>query len=84
MRQLVIAHIRGCLSKFFVALVRKVLFSRLIILSSYYDVVVKGKVIKDAVWYYKYPTPEAALVAGRFCFYNEKVDVFVDGVKEEK
>jgi hypothetical protein len=36
------------------------------------------------VWYYRYPTAESALVAGRLSFYNEKVDVFVDGVKEEK
>jgi uncharacterized protein (DUF427 family) len=43
-----------------------------------------GKDIKDAVWYYKYPTAESALIAGRLCFYNEKVDVFVDGAKEEK
>jgi uncharacterized protein (DUF427 family) len=51
---------------------------------SYYNVKVKGKEIKDVVWYYRYPTAESALVAGRLCFYNEKVDVFVDGVKEEK
>lgn len=51
---------------------------------SYYDLVVDGEVIKDAVWYYKYPTAESAAVAGRLCFYNEKVDVFIDGVKEEK
>jgi len=50
--------------------------------SSYYNVKVAGKEIKDAVWYYRYPTAESALVAGRLCFYNEKVDVFVDGVKE--
>ncbi|TVY34959.1 hypothetical protein LSUB1_G006592 [Lachnellula subtilissima] len=53
-------------------------------MANYYNLVVDGKEIKDAVWYYKYPTAESALVAGRLCFYNEKVDVFVDGVKEEK
>jgi uncharacterized protein (DUF427 family) len=51
---------------------------------SYYNVKIKGKEIKDVVWYYRYPTAESALTAGRLCFYNEKVDVFVDGVKEEK
>ncbi|EPE30412.1 hypothetical protein GLAREA_03379 [Glarea lozoyensis ATCC 20868] len=51
-------------------------------MANYYDVVVGDKVIKDAVWYYKYPTAESALVAGRLCFYNEKFDVFLDGVKE--
>lgn len=44
---------------------------------------VEGKEIKDAVWCYKYPTAESTLVAGRLCFYNEKVDVFVDGVEEK-
>jgi uncharacterized protein (DUF427 family) len=56
----------------------------LLIRCSYYHLVVDGKEIKDAVWYYKYPTAESAAVAGRLCFYNEKVDVFVDGVKEQK
>ena len=51
---------------------------------SYYGLVLGDKVIKDAVWYYKYPTLDSALVAGILCFYNEKVDVFVDDVKEEK
>ncbi|KUJ13312.1 DUF427-domain-containing protein [Mollisia scopiformis] len=52
-------------------------------MATYYNVKVKGREIKDAVWYYRYPTSESALVAGRLCFYNEKVDVFVDGVREE-
>lgn len=43
-----------------------------------------GKEIKDAIWYYKYPLPDPAPVAGRFRFYNEKVDVFIDGVHEMK
>lgn len=41
-----------------------------------------GKVVKDAIWWYKYPTLESILIAGRLCFYNEKVDVFIDGVKQ--
>ncbi|KAH7407430.1 hypothetical protein BKA64DRAFT_666557 [Cadophora sp. MPI-SDFR-AT-0126] len=53
-------------------------------MANYYHVKVNGKEIEDAVWYYKYPTSESALVAGRLCFYNEKVDVFIDGVKEKK
>jgi len=53
-------------------------------MANYYDLKVNGKEIKDAIWYYRYPTAESALIAGRLCFYNEKVDVFVDGVKEDK
>lgn len=55
----------------------------LLMRGSYYNVKIKGKEIKDVVWYYRYPTAESALIAGRLCFYNEKVDVFVDGVKEK-
>ncbi|KAH7356963.1 hypothetical protein BKA65DRAFT_495863 [Rhexocercosporidium sp. MPI-PUGE-AT-0058] len=53
-------------------------------MANYYHLDVGGKTVEDAVWYYKYPTVESALVAGRLCFYNEKVDVFIDGVREEK
>jgi uncharacterized protein (DUF427 family) len=53
-------------------------------LSSYYNVKVGATEIKDAVWFYRYPTHESAAIAGRLCFYNEKVDVFVDGAKEKK
>ena len=52
--------------------------------ASYYHLKVGNRVIDDAIWYYKYPTPESAPVQNRLCFYNEKVDVFVNGVKEEK
>lgn len=52
--------------------------------AEYYHLKVGGKLIEDAVWYYTYPTHESAAIQGRLCFYNEKVDVFVDGVKEKK
>ncbi|KAH8811725.1 hypothetical protein F5884DRAFT_286752 [Xylogone sp. PMI_703] len=50
--------------------------------ANYYNIVVGGKEIKDAVWYYEYPRHESLFVAGKLCFYNEKVDVFIDGIKE--
>lgn len=52
--------------------------------AKYYSLKVGDKEIEDAVWYYEYPLPESAAVQGLLCFYNEKVDVFVDGKKEEK
>ena len=52
--------------------------------AGYWDVEVGGKVSKDLVWFYQYPTAESALVAGHLCFYNEKVDVWVDGEKEKR
>ncbi|MCJ1393307.1 hypothetical protein MMC18_006179 [Xylographa bjoerkii] len=50
--------------------------------ASYYNLTVNGKEHKDMIWYYKFPIPESAAVAGMLCFYNEKVDIWVDGVKE--
>ena len=45
----------------------------------------KGEVmLKDIVWYYSTPKPEVAAVAGMCCFYNEHVDVWLDGVKLER
>lgn len=52
--------------------------------ANYYDVVVDGEPHKDAIWWYKYPTPESIVVAGRVCFYNEKVDIWIDGEKQER
>lgn len=52
--------------------------------ASYYNVKVGDSEIKDGIWYYVYPTSESAAIQGRLCFYNEKFDVFVDGVKEEQ
>jgi len=52
--------------------------------ASYYHLKVGDRIIEDAIWYYAYPTSESAPIQNRLCFYNEKVDVFVDDVKEEK
>lgn len=43
---------------------------------------IDGKEHKDLVWWYKYPTAESAPIAGHLCFYNEKVDIYIDGEKE--
>lgn len=53
-------------------------------MANYYNVVVSGNEYKDLVWWYKTPTAESAPIAGHMCFYNEKVDIYIDGVKEEK
>lgn len=52
--------------------------------ASYYHLRVGGTVIEDAVWYYTYPTHESSAIQGLLCFYNEKVDIFVDGEREKK
>lgn len=47
--------------------------------AEYYNVVVDGVVHENIVWYYRTPTHESAAIAGLLCFYNEKVDVVLDG-----
>jgi len=48
--------------------------------AGYYSVNVDGKVHGDVVWTYRTPLPESIRIAGLVCFYDEKVDVYVDGV----
>jgi uncharacterized protein (DUF427 family) len=52
--------------------------------ANYYHVKINKKVYRDMVWFYRYPTTESAPVAGHLCFYNELVDIWVDGEKEER
>ncbi|KAF2865456.1 hypothetical protein BDV95DRAFT_652223 [Massariosphaeria phaeospora] len=52
--------------------------------ANYYHVTINGKEYKDLVWYYVYPTSESGAIVGHLCFYNEKVDVWVDGVQEQR
>jgi uncharacterized protein (DUF427 family) len=52
--------------------------------ASYYHATINGKEYKDIVWGYPNPLPEALKAQGAWSFYNEKVDVYVDGVLEEK
>jgi uncharacterized protein (DUF427 family) len=39
---------------------------------------------EDIVWIYRTPVPESQKIAGFACFYNEKVDIYVDGVLQER
>jgi uncharacterized protein (DUF427 family) len=38
----------------------------------------------DLVWIYRTPLPESQRIAGLACFYNEKVDLHLDGVLQER
>jgi uncharacterized protein (DUF427 family) len=53
-------------------------------MANYWNVTINGNMYRDIVWYYRYPTSESASIAGYLCFYNEMVDVWVDGVKERQ
>ena len=39
---------------------------------------------RDIVWMYRSPLPESQKIAGLACFYNEKVDLYLDGERQER
>jgi len=47
--------------------------------ASYYSVQTPTRLHQDVVWVYRTPLPESQKVAGLASFYNERVDLFVDG-----
>jgi uncharacterized protein (DUF427 family) len=42
------------------------------------------RVHKDLAWSYPTPLPESERIAGLIAFYNEKTDIYVDGVRQER
>ncbi len=40
--------------------------------------------VKDLVWYYEQPIAEVGRIAGLVCFFNEKVDLELDGELDER
>jgi uncharacterized protein (DUF427 family) len=47
--------------------------------AAYWSVDTGTRVHKDVVWIYRTPLPESLKVAGLACFYNERVDIYLDG-----
>lgn len=47
--------------------------------SRYWSVPLDEATLEDAAWCYEHPSPEALSIAGLICFYDEVVDVYVDG-----
>lgn len=52
--------------------------------AEYWSVRTGDIVHEDIAWSYPTPLPESLGVAGHIAFYDEKVDVFVDGVRQER
>jgi uncharacterized protein (DUF427 family) len=50
----------------------------------YWSATVAGETHEDIVWGYDFPLPESQKVAGMVCFYNEKVDLYIDEKLQEK
>jgi len=43
-----------------------------------------GEMAKDLIWTYDDPLPEVGRIAGLLCFFNEKVDIEIDGELQER
>ena len=52
--------------------------------ADYWSVQVGETLHHDLVWIYRTPLPESQKIAGLAALYNEKVDLYVDGVLQEK
>jgi len=52
--------------------------------SGYWSVAVGGTTHADLAWTYDFPTRQLLPIAGLVSFYNERVDVFVDGALQER
>jgi uncharacterized protein (DUF427 family) len=52
--------------------------------ASYHSVEVGGETVEDLVWYYPEPIAAVEGIRDHLCFYNEKVDLEVDGEVQER
>ena len=52
--------------------------------ASYWSVDTGQSLHTDLAWIYRTPLPESQKIAGLACFYNEKVDVYLDDVPQDK
>ncbi|HEY2831675.1 MAG TPA: DUF427 domain-containing protein, partial [Sporichthyaceae bacterium] len=52
--------------------------------AGYWTLQVGEQTHPDFVWIYRSPLPESQKIAGLACFYNEKVDLYLDDVLQER
>ena len=52
--------------------------------AGYYSVRAGGELAKDLVWFYEQPFDEVGRIAGFVCFFNERVDLELDGELQER
>jgi uncharacterized protein (DUF427 family) len=50
--------------------------------ASYWSVEIGDTVHEDLVWTYESPIPQAEGVAGLLCFYNERVELTIEGERQ--
>jgi uncharacterized protein (DUF427 family) len=52
--------------------------------ANYWSLETDGIRYDDFVWTYRVPTAESQKIAGLVAFYNEKVDIYLDGVLQDR
>jgi uncharacterized protein (DUF427 family) len=52
--------------------------------AEYWSVEINGRTHDDLIWIYRTPLPESQKIAGLAGVYNERVDLYVDGVAQER
>lgn len=52
--------------------------------SSFWSIDIGGVLYRDLVWSYDFPTRQLVAVTGMVAFYNEKLDIVVDGAQLER
>ena len=52
--------------------------------AEYYSIDIDGTTYDDAVWWYRSPLPESLGIGGLVAFYNERVDLIIDGERLER
>ncbi len=52
--------------------------------ANYWSLEVNGTLHEDAVWIYRAPFPESQKIAGLAAFYNERVELYVDGQLQQR
>lgn len=52
--------------------------------AEYWSLQIGGDVRPDVAWSYRTPLPESQKIAGLVSFYDEKVDLYVDGMRQDR
>jgi uncharacterized protein (DUF427 family) len=52
--------------------------------AEYWSVRIGDELREDVAWFYRMPSPESQKITGLVSFYDEKVDVYLDRVKQER
>ncbi len=52
--------------------------------ASYYSATVGGTTVEDVAWYYEHPIVECPKIENLVCFFNEKVEIQVDGELQDR